>query len=97
MQQADWLANIFRGETLCFLLLASGSICLLLPKGRQSASSYLAQLEKQKGAGENQRKKQKKKLKVISDIHTVSFVAQLCQAFADDTDVGSGESLLPCL
>lgn len=70
---------------------------MLLPKGRQSASSYLAQLEKQKGAGENQRKKQKKKLKVISDIHTVSLVAQLCQAFADDTDVGSGESLLPCL
>lgn len=38
-----------------------------------------------------------KKVKVISDIHTVSFVAQLCQAFAGDTDVGSGESLLPCL
>lgn len=97
LQQADRLANTFRGETLCFLFLASGGICLLLPKGRRSASSYLAWLEKQKRAGENQRKKQKKKLKVISDIHTVSFVAQLCQAFAGDTDVGSGESLLPCL
>lgn len=60
LQQADRLANTFRGETLCFLLLASASICLLLPKGRQSASSYLARLEKQKGAGENQRKSRRK-------------------------------------
>lgn len=40
--------------------------------------------------------KQKKKVKVISNIHTVSFVAQLGQAFAGDTDVGSVESLLSC-
>lgn len=27
-------------------------------------------------------------IKVISSMHTTSFVAQLCQAFAGDTDVG---------
>lgn len=96
MQQADRFAKAVWGETLCSLSLAFGSICLLLPKGRQSAASYLAQLEKQNVAGENQRMKQKKKVKVISNIHTVSFVAQLGQAFAGDTDVGSVESLLSC-
>lgn len=30
----------------------------------------------------------------LQHTYTVSFVAQLCQAFAGDTDVGSGESLL---
>lgn len=39
---------------------------------------------------------QKREIKVISDIDAVSSVAQLCQAFAGDTDVGSGESPLPC-
>lgn len=69
-----------------------------LPKGAQLASSYLALLEKQNVAGGNQRRRQKKKnkIKVISSIHTVSFVAQLCQASASDTDVGPGESLSPC-
>lgn len=43
---------------------------MLLPKGRQSASSYLAELENQNVAGENQRKKRKRKIEVISNTHT---------------------------
>lgn len=82
MQQADKLANAVLGET--FLLLAFGIWKHMFAK-RYPVSVILPGTVRKAECGwtksEEEAEERKKKKKVISSIHTVSFVAQLCQGF----------------